>query len=323
MLLQLPPIAWYRAIQQGESERTHSYGQHASLPHAGSRTPCSSALYLTDCFNHTYWLWQPSVALSAATSFNMAKRSAIALASLCLLLLAASTARADCHRRMMKKADTAPAPAPDFAPAPAPAPAGEDAADAGLLAPEEDTSTDTLTSGQDDSPPEDQSPDQQTSDTSSDNGDLSIQSGGSLATQGPVPPAEGFTPVRVPAADRGTCKLKPQQNNMCDSGMGTVDGTVPSDYQLLADPDQVERCGAIPMTSVVQSIADWAYGGKWGGCKVTAFTTARVCVGQGNAAGRWRARILLYPDSDNCKKLCVKMTGAGNSVADYGRTASC
>jgi hypothetical protein len=243
------------------------------------------------------------------------------MASLCLLLLAASTARADCHRRMMK-ANTAPAPAPDFAPAPAPAPAGEDAADAGLLAPEEDTSTDTLTSEQDDSPPEDQSPDQQTSDTSSDNGDLSIQSGGSLATQGPVPPAEGalpgcvpprliclcgsrstaeadqhavtmwfschpshacstiapadphqlvhtplttpacfsppragFTPVRVPAADRGTCKLKPQQNMMCDSGMGTEDGTVPSDYQLLADPDQVERCGAIPMTSVVQSVS--------------------------------------------------------------------
>jgi hypothetical protein len=39
--------------------------------------------------------------------------------------------------------------------------------------------------------------------------------------------------------------------------------------------------------SLVQ-IADWAYGGKWGGCKVTAFTTARVCVGQGNAAGRKR-----------------------------------
>ncbi|KAI3426281.1 hypothetical protein D9Q98_008654 [Chlorella vulgaris] len=234
----------------------------------------------------------------------------------------ASTARADCHRRMMK-VNTAPAPAPDFAPAPAPAPAGEDAADAGLLAPEEDTSTGTLTSGLDDSPPEDQSPDQQTSDTSSDNGDLTIQSGGSLATQGPVPPAEGFTPVRVPAADRGTCNLKPQQNMMCDSGMGTEDGTVPSDYQLLADPDQVERCGAIPMTSVVQSIAEWAYRGRWGGCKVTAFTTARVCVGQGNAAGRWRARILLYPDSDNCKKLCVKMTGAGNSVVNYGRTASC
>lgn len=42
---------------------------------------------------------------------------------------------------------------------------------------------------------------------------------------------------------------------MCDSGMGTEDGTVPSDYQLLADPDQVERCGAIPMTSVVQSVS--------------------------------------------------------------------
>jgi hypothetical protein len=36
----------------------------------------------------------------------------------------------------------------------------------------------------------------------------------------------------------------------------------------------------------------------------------------------WRARVLLWPEGD-CKPLCVKMTGSGSSVENFGRTASC
>lgn len=37
----------------------------------------------------------------------------------------------------------------------------------------------------------------------------------------------------------------------------------------------------------------------------------------------WRVRVLLWPDSDECEPLCVKMRGQGGDVTDYGRTATC
>lgn len=43
----------------------------------------------------------------------------------------------------------------------------------------------------------------------------------------------------------------------------------------------------------------------------------RACLPAG-----WRARMLLWPDGD-CKPLCIKMTGEGEEVADWGRTRTC
>ncbi len=37
----------------------------------------------------------------------------------------------------------------------------------------------------------------------------------------------------------------------------------------------------------------------------------------------WRVRVLLWPDSNDCEPLCVKMRGQGGEVTDYGRTATC
>lgn len=42
-------------------------------------------------------------------------------------------------------------------------------------------------------------------------------------------------------------------------------------------------------------VAGWAYAGRWGGCRIVAYTVSRFCVGQGAADGcewrfvRWRA----------------------------------
>jgi hypothetical protein len=36
----------------------------------------------------------------------------------------------------------------------------------------------------------------------------------------------------------------------------------------------------------------------------------------------WGARALVWPDGD-CKPLCIKLTGKGSEVIDYGRTAVC
>lgn len=95
-------------------------------------------------------------------------------------------------------------------------------------------------------------------------------------------------------------------------------------YRLMYDPEQVEQCGIIPMEPVVQSISDWAYRGRWGGCDIVSVTMAHVCVGQGSAKGRWRARFVLWPDNrDKCTPLCIKMSGKGDEPTLYGRTRTC
>lgn len=171
---------------------------------------------------------------------------------------------------------------------------------------------------------EEQQEEEEEQDGDGDESSLTIQED-SLATRGSVPPAEGFTPVVVDPKFRGTCSLQQGDRQKCDDGMGLSDGTTPEDYRLMYDPDEVEGCGLVALSKAVQesTILEYAFKGpEWGDCGVKAFTTVRVCVGEGRAEGRWRARMLLWPDGD-CKPLCIKMTGEGEEVADWGRTRTC
>ncbi|PRW44396.1 suppressor of tumorigenicity 14-like protein [Chlorella sorokiniana] len=154
--------------------------------------------------------------------------------------------------------------------------------------------------------------------------ELQLQDG-HLATMGPVPEADGFTPAEVSEEDKGTCNLNDEPGFECGDGMD--DGSSDSDFLLLQDPEMALYCGITDLDQRVEEIVDWAYDGEeWGGsdCGIVAYTVSKMCVGQGASEGQWRGRVQLWPtDPDQCKSFCVKMRGTADSVDVYGRTATC
>lgn len=146
-------------------------------------------------------------------------------------------------------------------------------------------------------------------------------------TTGPVPATDGYKPYPVDPSFRGTCDIKNTDENLgrCDDDMGDLgDGTTPADFKMMHDPDQGPRCGILPgLDDIVNGLAETAYSGQYGGCGITSYTITRVCVGQGDKEGHWRVRVLMWPDSNSCEPLCMKMRGQGDSANDLGRTATC
>lgn len=130
----------------------------------------------------------------------------------------------------------------------------------------------------------------------------------------------------MPAQYRGTCELKEQAESTarCDDDMGDLgDGTVPEDFRLLQDPESAVKCIVPNLDDIVNGLVQYAYSGRFGTCGINAYTISRACAGQGDKSNNWRVRVLLWPDSNECDPLCIKMRGQGSDVTDYGRTATC
>ena len=96
-------------------------------------------------------------------------------------------------------------------------------------------------------------------------------------------------------------------------------------------PTPCPRCAPAPTAGVS------AWGGNWGACggwaaalpagagrpRAAACRRSRCCPDTLPHLAGWRAKLMLWPDSDDCKPLCVKIRGTGNEPDTYGRTASC